>query len=727
MDINILSRNLKRYIKNISNEGCDSWTKLLNLTLLAQIIDLISEQDYNTIKQLKDIPQLITDNSYIDFSNYIKDRIIYYNQMLKSSTASSTDDSVSCTKFFPYDTQRKISFDSIIGLNDVKKEITNTIINPLIYPTLYGSVSRGILLYGSPGTGKTLIVKAMIGEIIKSQNISINLYTPTAGELKGRYVGQSEKQISALFSCASKYACDQQKQQKQQTSNFRAISIIFLDEIDSIASDRSTDESGVMASTVNALLQAMQGIKSYDNVVVIGATNYPDKIDKAVLRRFTRSIHVRMPNVTEIVSLINKELTDYVYDTLDSSISETNDLLDFCEGKSKSMLNNSNKTWKKYQDYMDLSDEDISGSASHMFSNNYSPSDINRVFRNLRQLTAIQAFKKNIFSQCYINYNDENKQFWISSQGKASKCDISGYSTHAFIDTVKYDQYNKKVPSELNFKCDADAKKPFDCNLTLDSFYINADIITDMPNVYTYQGTTCPSNFNTLVRIDIRLQQTSSTKSDSEEAEIPDDVESDIISLSLPDTLLEDKINDKDISDMYKRLSEKKYANKSMPVSIWCKISLDSKKQNTKAYMGRLRSALAAVTRVVGAGRLPGRIPESKTLLGECIQNHTLYIQKGLKLYSIKDDGITALIKDTIDSTENIVKVKDLNIYSILKSFENNKDIITITDKSESVISDIKPVNPISLYITRRNLTTAVANIKPTVSKKDEEKMYKFK
>ena len=201
-----------------------------------------------------------------------------------------------------------IFYDDVIGLEEQKAQIEHSFVFPLIYPNLYPKVSKGILIYGPPGTGKTLIVKAAVNQLQqRSQDVGVLYFTPSPGDLKGKYVGETEKKIEEWFMCASRKAC-----QAQDECGKKFISIIFIDEIDSIARDRSQDSSGLAANSVNTLLQMMDGINSKENVAIIGATNYPWDLDSAILRRFDTQILIGLPNRQDMKKLLEYEINRYL-------------------------------------------------------------------------------------------------------------------------------------------------------------------------------------------------------------------------------------------------------------------------------------------------------------------------------------------------------------------------------------------------------------------------------
>lgn len=174
-----------------------------------------------------------------------------------------------------------LTFDEVAGQQEVKADLEKNYIYPFIFPMLFSSRSKGIMLYGPPGTGKTMLAKAATAELPGAA-----FFAPTPGELRGKYEGETEKNISNVFNCAQQIVDD--------PKNKYTFAIIFLDEFDSLAGSRGDDQG--MRRSVNALLQAMDGMKELKNVSVIAATNYPWTIDEAVLRRFSARIFVDLPD-----------------------------------------------------------------------------------------------------------------------------------------------------------------------------------------------------------------------------------------------------------------------------------------------------------------------------------------------------------------------------------------------------------------------------------------------
>jgi len=177
-----------------------------------------------------------------------------------------------------------IYWDDVGGLNEIKERLKESVEWPLTKPDLFKHFGikppRGIVLFGAPGTGKTMLAKAIANEA-KANFISIK-----GPELISKWVGESEKAIREIF-----------KKAKQASP-----SIIFLDEFESIAGMRSsgssTGGSDVSNRVVNQLLASMDGVESLDGVIVVAATNRPEMIDPALLRsgRFERVLHVPPPD-----------------------------------------------------------------------------------------------------------------------------------------------------------------------------------------------------------------------------------------------------------------------------------------------------------------------------------------------------------------------------------------------------------------------------------------------
>ncbi|QHS16297.1 CDC48 family AAA ATPase [Halopenitus persicus] len=175
-----------------------------------------------------------------------------------------------------------VTWEDVGGLEDTKERLRETVQWPLEYPEVFDQLdmeaAKGVLLYGPPGTGKTLLAKAVANE---SESNFISIKGP---ELLNKFVGESEKGVREVFSKARE----------------NAPTIVFFDEIDSIATERggNTTDSGVGERVVSQLLTELDGLESLEDVVVIATTNRPDLIDSALLRpgRLDRHVHVPVPD-----------------------------------------------------------------------------------------------------------------------------------------------------------------------------------------------------------------------------------------------------------------------------------------------------------------------------------------------------------------------------------------------------------------------------------------------
>ena len=186
----------------------------------------------------------------------------------------------------------EVSWEQVGGLEDVKERLKESIEWPLTIPEKFEHFGinppRGIVLFGAPGTGKTLIAKAIANEA------KANFITIKGPELISKWVGESEKAVREVF-----------KKAKQSSP-----SIVFLDEFESIAGIRrssSGDGSDVMNRVVNQLLSSMDGVEGMDGVIVVAATNRPEMIDPALLRsgRFERVLHIPPPDKDSRSAILN--------------------------------------------------------------------------------------------------------------------------------------------------------------------------------------------------------------------------------------------------------------------------------------------------------------------------------------------------------------------------------------------------------------------------------------
>ena len=184
-----------------------------------------------------------------------------------------------------------VTFNSIIGLHAVKRALDTGIQVPLQRPELVASGDiqhyEGLLLFGPPGTGKSMIAKALANEAQNCSFIQVD-----RADLVSKWQGQSEKIVNTLFKIA--------RQNKP--------CIVFVDEIEGLMEDRDGGEGSSNGSkVVTVLLTAMQNL-GRDQVFVLGASNYPWKLDKAFYRRFSQIVYVPLPNFGERVKIFKANI-----------------------------------------------------------------------------------------------------------------------------------------------------------------------------------------------------------------------------------------------------------------------------------------------------------------------------------------------------------------------------------------------------------------------------------
>ena len=189
-------------------------------------------------------------------------------------------------KLFDANAQVKVTFKDVAGLEGAKEEvqeIVDFLKNPKKYTALGGKIPKGALLVGAPGTGKTLLAKAVAGEA------KVPFFSLSGSDFVEMFVGVGASRVRDLF-----------KQAKEKSP-----SIIFIDEIDAIGRARGksnfTGSNDERENTLNQLLTEMDGFGTNTNVIVIAATNRADVLDKALMRagRFDRQIYVDLPDVRE--------------------------------------------------------------------------------------------------------------------------------------------------------------------------------------------------------------------------------------------------------------------------------------------------------------------------------------------------------------------------------------------------------------------------------------------
>lgn len=185
---------------------------------------------------------------------------------------------------------KKVTFNDVAGAEEAKQElyeVVDFLKNPKKYRDLGAEIPRGVLLVGSPGTGKTLLAKAVAGEA------GVPFFSISASEFVEMFVGVGASRVRDLFAKAKR----------------NAPAIIFVDELDAVGRQRGAGLGGShdeREQTLNQILVEMDGFESTDNVIVVAATNRPDVLDPALLRpgRFDRQVYLDLPDRRERTEIL---------------------------------------------------------------------------------------------------------------------------------------------------------------------------------------------------------------------------------------------------------------------------------------------------------------------------------------------------------------------------------------------------------------------------------------
>ena len=193
---------------------------------------------------------------------------------------------------------KNVTFEHVKGVEEAKQELQEVVEflkNPQKFTILGGKLPKGVLLVGPPGTGKTLLARAVAGEA------DVPFYYASGSEFDEMFVGVGASRIRNLF----------------REAKANAPCVIFIDELDSVGGKRvESPMHPYSRQTINQLLAEMDGFKTNEGVIIIGATNFPEALDNALIRpgRFDMQVTVPRPDVRGRTEILKWYLDKIKYD-----------------------------------------------------------------------------------------------------------------------------------------------------------------------------------------------------------------------------------------------------------------------------------------------------------------------------------------------------------------------------------------------------------------------------
>ena len=256
------------------------------------------------IKQTNNYDKLITEVNKL----YTKSRERYIDMIRQQVKSAAGKDEAPPLKIIESEglkdlAENPLTYENIVGMEDEKQTMLTKFIYPNKFPFMFTTLKNNVLMYGPPGTGKTFLAKGSVLEFEKNGGTGIIFIEATAAELRSKWEGGTEANIKELWLRAQ---AEVDEKKKQEGKEYKAI--LFLDEIEAIAADRS--EKPENSRAVTTLLQVMDGIASEKtkDVMVMAATNLPWSLDSAMLRRLPGKIMVGLPDYQARITLFAQTL-----------------------------------------------------------------------------------------------------------------------------------------------------------------------------------------------------------------------------------------------------------------------------------------------------------------------------------------------------------------------------------------------------------------------------------
>ncbi|KAJ7046779.1 ATP-dependent peptidase [Mycena alexandri] len=188
-----------------------------------------------------------------------------------------------------------VRFSDVHGVDEAKEELQDVVEflkDPSAFASLGGKLTKGLLLTGEPGTGKTMLARAVAGEA------GVPFFFASGSDFEEMFVGVGAKRVRELFAAARK----------------KDRAIIFIDELDAVGGKRSSRDQQYMKQTLNQLLVEMDGFQQTEGIIVIAATNFPQSLDQALVRpgRFDRIIAVPLPDIRGRAQILKHHMKDVI-------------------------------------------------------------------------------------------------------------------------------------------------------------------------------------------------------------------------------------------------------------------------------------------------------------------------------------------------------------------------------------------------------------------------------